>query len=46
MLDVICKTVATLIKVKLDAIAEPQIEECKAGFRRGSGTADQIFIMK
>lgn len=38
--------VATLIKMKLEAIVEPQIGEYQVGFRKGRGTTDQIFIMK
>ena len=45
-LDVVYKILATVIKIKLEAMVEPLMGEYQTGFRKGRGTTDQLFIMK
>lgn len=40
------KTVATLMKVRLEELVEMRIGEYQPCFRKSGGTADQILIMK
>ena len=46
LLDVVYKILATAIRTKLEAMVEPWMGEYQAGFRKGRGTTDQLFIMK
>lgn len=45
LLDVVYKSVTTLIKLRLEATMEMQIGEYEARFRRERRTAEQIFII-
>ena len=46
LLDIVYKILATVIRTKLEAVVDLLIGKYQAGFRKGRGTTDQLFIMK